>query len=68
MKKNMGNADRTIRVIAAIAIAVLFFTHVITGTFAIVLIVLASIFLLTSLVGFCPAYALFGINSCPSRR
>ena len=56
MKKNMGAADRIIRVIIAAAIAVLYFTDVITGTLGIVLLVLAGIFLLTSFVGVCPLY------------
>ncbi|RME92559.1 MAG: DUF2892 domain-containing protein [Candidatus Hydrogenedentota bacterium] len=56
MKANMGLADRIIRAVIAIAIGVLYFTKQITGTAAIVLGVLAVIFLLTSLVSFCPLY------------
>ncbi|MFD2515564.1 DUF2892 domain-containing protein [Pontibacter locisalis] len=65
MKKNMGNADRIIRVIIAAIIAVLYFTGTITGTVAIILLVVAVVFVLTSMVGFCPLYALFGLNTCP---
>ncbi len=61
----MGSADRVIRVIIAAVIAALYFTNVITGTVGIVLMVLAGVFVLTSLVSFCPLYAPFGINSCP---
>ena len=64
MKQNMGTVDRTLRVLAAVVIAVLFLTNVITGTAVIVLFVLAFIFVLTSLVGFCPLYPIFGINTC----
>lgn len=64
MKKNMGSADRIIRLIIAAVIAGLFFTNVISGTLGIVLLVLAGIFLLTSLVSFCPLYAPFGISTC----
>lgn len=64
MKKNMGSADRIIRVIIAAAIAGLFFTNIISGTLGIVLMVLAVVFVLTSLVSFCPLYALFGIRTC----
>ena len=63
MKKNMGAADRIIRIIIAAVIAVLFFTDVITGTLGIVLLVLAGIFLLTSLVNFCPLYLPFKLNT-----
>ncbi|MDD8026109.1 MAG: DUF2892 domain-containing protein [Acidobacteriota bacterium] len=56
MKKNMGNWDRTIRVIAAIVIAVLIVTKTLTGTLASVLGILGGIFLVTSALGFCPLY------------
>lgn len=61
----MGNTDRTIRILVAIVIAVLFFTNIISGTLGIVLLVLAGVFVLTSLFGFCPLYTLIGISTCP---
>ncbi len=64
MKKNMGSTDRIIRVILAVIIGILYFTGIIKGTLGIVLLVLAIIFLLTSMISFCPIYTLFGINSC----
>ncbi len=64
MKKNMGSADRIIRVIVAAIITVLFLTNVISGTLGIVLLALAGIFVLTSLVRFCPLYAPFGVSTC----
>jgi phosphoglycerol transferase MdoB-like AlkP superfamily enzyme len=64
MKKNMGSMDRLIRVIIAILLVSLYFTNVITGTLGIVLISLSIIFVLTSLIGFCPLYTLFGIKTC----
>lgn len=67
MKKNMGNADRMVRVIIAVLFVILYFTNVIPGTFGIVLMVLAGIFLLTSIVSFCPLYTLFGIRTCPTK-
>ncbi len=54
--KNMGNADRIIRILIAAAIAVLSFLGVIRGSLNTVLVVLAVIMLLTSLLGFCPLY------------
>ncbi|MBN1397371.1 MAG: DUF2892 domain-containing protein [Bacteroidetes bacterium] len=56
MKKNMGSADRTIRIIAAFVIGILYFTGQITGTAAVILVVIALVFLLTSIVSFCPLY------------
>ena len=64
MKKNMGSMDRLIRVIIAILLGSLYFTNVITGALGIVLISLSIIFVLTSLIGFCPLYTLFGIKTC----
>ena len=63
MKKNMGTADKIIRVIIAAAFLTLYFTKVISGTLGIVLIVLSGVFLLTSLISFCPFYSIFGISS-----
>ena len=60
----MGGMDRIIRLIIALAIAALTYYNVITGTVAIVLLVLAVVFVLTSFVGFCPLYAPFGISTC----
>ncbi len=64
MKKNMGKADRIIRLIIAAIIATLYFTDVVTGTFGIVLLVLGGVFVLTSFVSFCPLYAPFGLSTC----
>jgi Protein of unknown function (DUF2892) len=63
MKPNMGTEDKILRIVAAIVIAILYFMHVISGTVAIVLLVLAAVFILTSLVGFCPLYAPFGLST-----
>ncbi len=64
MKKNMGKADKLIRLLVAVVITTLYLTGVIEGTLGIVLLVVAVVMLLTSLVGFCPAYAIFGIKTC----
>lgn len=64
MKKNMGSADRIIRVIIAAIVGILYFTETISGTIGIILLVLAGVFVLTSLISFCPIYALFGIKTC----
>ncbi len=63
MKKNMGSTDKTVRLVAALVIVVLAFAKVITGTWAVVLLILAAVFVITSLVGFCPLYLPFGINT-----
>jgi len=53
MKKNMGSADRAIRVIVAVIFGVLILTNAVSGVLAGVLGVLAVIFVLTSIIGFC---------------
>ncbi len=68
MKKNMGSADRIIRVIIAAIISVLYFTETITGTIGIVFLILSGVFVLTSLISFCPLYAPFGIKTCPTKK
>lgn len=64
MKKNMGTADRVIRIIIAAIVGVLYFKEVISGTLGIILLVVAGIFVLTSFISFCPLYAPFGIRTC----
>ena len=63
MKKNMSSADKTIRILFAIIIAILYFTNQITGAAAIILGVFAVVFLLTSVMGFCPLYAMFKLST-----
>ena len=64
MKKNMGSLDKGIRITVAVAIALLYYFNVISGTLAYVLMAVAIIFLLTSFINFCPLYTILGINSC----
>lgn len=64
----MGNADRIIRILIAAVIVILFAANIITGTLAIVLLVFAGVFLLTSFLSFCPLYLPFGISSCSRKE
>jgi hypothetical protein len=64
MKKNMGNSDKIVRVLLAVVFAALYFTGTVTGTLGLVLVVAAGIFVLTSLISFCPLYTILGINTC----
>ncbi len=61
--KNMSGLDRILRIIIAAGVAVLYFTGVLSSTWAIVLGVLAVIFLITGLIGFCPLYKVFGTST-----
>ena len=64
MKMNMGTADKLIRIVVALVLALLVYTGKVEGTAAIVLEVLAGVFVLTSLVSFCPLYLPFKISTC----
>lgn len=60
----MGKLDKIIRLVVAALIVVLFFTKVLTGTLAVVLLIVAGVFVLTSVISICPLYTLFGIDTC----
>jgi len=68
MKKNMSSADRVIRLIISAIMVGLYFSGMATGTLGIVMLVLAGVFTLTSIVSFCPLYALVGISTCPVKQ
>lgn len=65
MNANLHSFDRIGRMLFAAVVAVLFYTGIISGTTAIVLGILAIVLLLTSLINFCPLYAVFGISTKP---
>lgn len=68
MMKNMGTIDKVIRILIVVTIGVLYYTQVITGTAGIILIVVAVVLLLTSLVSFCPLWALLGIKTIKNKE
>jgi hypothetical protein len=68
MKKNMGETDRIIRILLAAVFAYLYFAGIVTGTVGLILIILGGVFVLTSLVSFCPLYTLFGFNTYPVKK
>ncbi|MEI8271619.1 MAG: DUF2892 domain-containing protein [Paludibacter sp.] len=68
MKTNVGMIDRVIRIMVALIFVGLYFTNVVSGTLGIVLLVLAGVFTLTALVGFCPLYWPFGINTWSKKK
>jgi len=61
--KNMGTIDRIVRVVIALVILALYFAGMLSGTIAIVLLILSGIFIITSLIGTCPLYLVFGIKT-----
>lgn len=63
MKQNMGTIDKVVRILVALVIGGLYFANQISGTTAIVLLIVAGIFILTSFISFCPLYFPFGIST-----
>lgn len=66
MKRNVGAADRVIRLLIAAGAA--YGGYALGGTWGWVLYVVAGIALLTGLVGTCGLYALLGMSTCPVKR
>ena len=66
--KNLGKVDGIIRLIVALVLVVLYFTDILSGIWGILAMVGASIFVVTSLVSFCPLYTIFGINTCSVKK
>ncbi len=64
MIKNMGSTDRVVRVLIALVAALLYFTGRVEGVLGVILVIVAAIFLVTSLMGHCPGYLPLGISTC----
>ena len=63
MKKNMGTIDKVIRILLAVVVIVLYMKGSITGVAAIILGIMAFVFIITSLIGYCPLYAACKIST-----
>ncbi|WP_245580884.1 YgaP family membrane protein [Daejeonella oryzae] len=59
----MGSADKIIRLIFAVIIAVLYFTQIVSGTLGIILLIFAAVLVITSFISFCPLYLPFRIST-----
>jgi Protein of unknown function (DUF2892) len=68
MKKNIGSTDMLIRIIIGLLFLALWGFKVISGIVAIVLLVVAGIFIITALAEFCPLYGFLGISSCKKKE
>lgn len=63
LKQNMGTIDRIVRLLLAAAVAILYYTGNLSGLVAIILGILAVVFVITSFIGFCPLYLPFGLST-----
>jgi len=68
MKRNVGNTDKLVRYVVALAILSLYYFKIVDGTLGLVVIAVAFVFAITGLLGFCPLYLLFGINTCKKKK
>jgi hypothetical protein len=68
MKKNVGLTDKIVRIVIAAIVVVLYLLNAIPGVLGIVLLIFAGVFVLTSLISFCPLYTLFGLNTCAQKE
>lgn len=68
MKTNMGTLDKIIRVLVAVIAGLLVYYDVVVGVYSYILLAIVAVFLLTSLIGFCPLYGLFGMNTCKVKK
>jgi hypothetical protein len=68
MKKNMGKVDRTIRLIIVVLFAFLYFEGYVTGILGLILLILGGVFVLTSVIGFCPLYKILKVNTRPTKE
>jgi len=68
MKKNIGSVDKVVRLVLALVGILLAFTKVVTGTWAIIVLIIAAVLIVTSLIGYCPLYVLLGINTLKKKE
>ena len=67
MYKNMGSLGKTVRLLIAVVLIALYFLGVVEGVIGTIAWVVAAIFILTSIISFCPLYAVFGITTCKTK-
>lgn len=68
MKRNVGNIDRSVRFIASLLLAGLYFGGIITGVTGLILLIAGIILFLSAMAGTCPLYSLLGISTCSLDR
>ncbi len=67
MKKNIGSIDKIIRVFVALVLGALYFTGTVSGIAGIIFLLVAGVFLITSVASWCPIYSSFGLSTFKSK-
>lgn len=68
MKANIGSIDKLVRLLLAIVLIILFYLEVLTGSWGIISLIGALVLTVTSLINFCPLYAMFKLNTTKSKK
>ena len=68
MKRNLGSTDKVIRYILAIVAILIAFLSNVSGLTQAILIAFAVILIGTSLLSFCPLYAIVGLKTCKNEH
>ena len=68
MSCNEGVIERAVRIAAALALLTMALFHVVSGTLAILFYVLSGVAFVTGVIGYCPAWAIFGISTCGAKH
>jgi len=68
MKANVGMADKVIRLLGAIILIIFFYKGLLTGIWGIIGLIVSLLLTVTSLIGYCPVYLLFGINTSSIKK
>lgn len=63
IKKNLGTADKIVRLVFAVVITILYALDIINGPLAGGLLILSGIFIITVLISFCPIYGTFNFST-----
>lgn len=67
MSHNVGGIERAVRIIVGLGLFALSLLQVLTGGLAIAGYAVGAIALTTGLFAYCPAWTVFGINTCKTR-
>lgn len=65
-KNNVGGIDRILRIVVGLALLAGFFLNA-DATYRWAYLI-GIVPLLTGLMGSCPAYSIFGLNTCPMKK
>ena len=63
MIKNIGSLDKIIRLLLSAILIILYILNIVSGTLGYILLAVAAIFIITSLLNFCPIWWIFRVKT-----